>query len=82
MAAREDLLTALEKLSGTGTGIVMVTHHPEDLIPSITHLLVMEDGRILDKGRKEKILRGKSLSALFGDLSQPPFPSGSTGPYS
>lgn len=74
MSAREDLLNALEKLSGTGTRIIMVTHHPEDLIPAITHLLVMEKGRILDKGRKEKILGKKSLSALYGDLSQSPFP--------
>jgi molybdate transport system ATP-binding protein len=80
MAAREDLLNALEKLSRTGTRIILVTHHPEDLIPSITHLLVMEDGRILVKGRKERVLRKKSLSALFGDLSRSPLLSGTRSP--
>lgn len=32
MPARDDLLNAPEKLAGTGTGIIMVTHHPEDRI--------------------------------------------------
>jgi hypothetical protein len=47
-------------------------HPSEDLIPSITHLLVMEKGRVIDKGRKEKILGKKSLADILGDLSRSP----------
>ncbi len=75
--SKKNFLAALEKLSGTGTAIVMVTHHPEDLIPSITHLMVMEKGRILDRGKKEERLRKGSTSTVFGDLSRSPFPAGS-----
>jgi molybdate transport system ATP-binding protein len=73
MGAREELLAALERLSETGTRLVMVTHHPEDLIPSITHLLVVEGGKILRKGRREKIIRDGSLSTLFAGLGPSPF---------
>ncbi|MCL5023515.1 MAG: ATP-binding cassette domain-containing protein [Nitrospirae bacterium] len=66
--ARAGFFAMLERLSGTGTGIILVTHHPEDLIPSVTHVLVMDEGRIIAGGRKEKVLGMKDVSALFGDL--------------
>jgi iron complex transport system ATP-binding protein len=59
IAARTALLDTLERLSKTATGIIMVTHHPEDLIPSITHILLMDGGRVVAGGRKETIT-GKS----------------------
>jgi molybdate transport system ATP-binding protein len=74
MTSREDLLSALQKLSGTR--IILVTHHPEDLIPSITHLLLMDGGRIIAAGRKEDMLRKKKIREIFGDLAELPSSKG------
>jgi molybdate transport system ATP-binding protein len=53
--ARSDFLSTLEKMAKDGTGIIFVTHHPEDLIPSITHILIMDKGRIVFSGGKRDV---------------------------
>ena len=73
IAARQEVLAILEKLSKTGTGIILVTHHLEDLIPSVSHVLLMDGGRIIARGKREAVLRKRELSALFGDTTAPVF---------
>lgn len=72
IAARTAFLDTLERLSKTGTGIIMVTHHPEDLIPFITHIVLMDGGRIVAAGRREAITGKDNLLELPGDLDRPP----------
>lgn len=47
---REALDRQLERIADLGTGMIMVTHHPEDLPQCMTHGLVVEDGRIVKQG--------------------------------
>jgi molybdate transport system ATP-binding protein len=70
--ARSDFLDTLEKLSSTGTNIIMITHHLDELIPSITHVLIMDRGSIYAQGKKHHILKSKKLCLLFeeADVAQ------------
>lgn len=48
--ARADLLRTLDRVAGRGTQLLYTTHRAEELIPAITHRLVLERGRILEAG--------------------------------
>jgi molybdate transport system ATP-binding protein len=49
---RRDFMKSIERVCKTGASVLMATHHPNDFIPSITHILVLENGRIKMKGMK------------------------------
>ncbi|MGC9330205.1 MAG: ABC transporter ATP-binding protein, partial [Candidatus Hinthialibacter sp.] len=55
-SSKIEFLGLLESLAQTQTRIVFVTHHPEELIPSITHVMVLDQGKIMAQGEKEQIL--------------------------
>lgn len=45
-ASRSEFARLLDQLALQGVQIVMVTHHESDIIPAITHMLQLEQGRI------------------------------------
>lgn len=55
----------LRMLTQAGKSIVMVTHYPEDIIPEITRLILIKDGKIFADGPKEELLDSKAISNLF-----------------
>ncbi len=65
--AREAFLTSLTKMAGTrtGPGLVLVTHHVEEIIPGFTHALLLRAGRILAAGPLASTLTSANLSATF-----------------
>ena len=48
--SRSALLVALGRIAGAGTQLIFTTHRAEELIPAITHRLVLRDGRIVERG--------------------------------
>jgi molybdate transport system ATP-binding protein len=50
--ARRTLLRALENVARSGTQLLFTTHRDEELIPLITHVLRLKDGRIAFQGPK------------------------------
>jgi len=42
-----------------------VTHHIEEIIPSIKTVAVLANGEIQQVGKKEELLTSKSLSTVF-----------------
>ena len=52
--ARRQLLALVEKVARSGTQILYTTHRPDEIIPSISHVLVLERGRIWREGAVEK----------------------------
>jgi iron complex transport system ATP-binding protein len=57
--------TTCRKISRAGTGIILVTHNLHDIIPEITRVILMKDGRFCMDGPKEEILTDKNISELF-----------------
>jgi iron complex transport system ATP-binding protein len=65
LAAQAELRDLLRKLAREGTGILLITHHIADIPPEIDRILMMQDGRIVADGPKNKLLTAERLSALF-----------------
>lgn len=67
---REHFLKTLSKLSESETRIVYVTHHIDEIMPLISHILFLKKGRVFLQGEKESMLKGEILSkALDCDIS-------------
>ncbi len=49
-ATRKSLLAGLDRIARGGTQILYTTHRPGELLPCITHVLVLENGRIVWQG--------------------------------
>ncbi|WP_263418276.1 ABC transporter ATP-binding protein [Terriglobus albidus] len=65
IAAQRSLRLTLRSLAQRGTGILLITHHIEDILPEIERVIMMRDGRIVADGAKRDLLTGKRLSQLF-----------------
>jgi iron complex transport system ATP-binding protein len=65
--AREHFLRFLERLAAKNMSatLVLVTHHIEEIVPSLTHVLVLKSGRVLAAGPKGEVLTSAVLSAAF-----------------
>jgi iron complex transport system ATP-binding protein len=65
--ARERFLGFLERLisSKDAPTLLFVTHHVEEIIPQLTHALLIESGRSLAAGPKREVLTTKNLAEIF-----------------
>ncbi len=70
LAAQRDLRHTLSRLAQAGTGLLLITHRLEDIIPEIRRVLLLRDGRLLADGPKEDLLTSTHLSSLFGTAVQ------------
>jgi iron complex transport system ATP-binding protein len=66
MASRRHFLESLRRLAQSGTTLVLVTHHVEEVLPEIEQVVLLRDGRILHKGYKADVLTSARLSEVFG----------------
>ncbi|WP_337243917.1 ATP-binding cassette domain-containing protein [Luteimonas sp. gir] len=66
VVARAQLLERLRTLAHGGTTLVLVTHHAEELLPEIEHVVLLREGRILAEGPRETMLTDAWLSRTFG----------------
>jgi len=66
--AREHFLSFVEELTDKGSfrSLILVTHHVEEIVPAITHALVLKDGAVVAGGEKRRALRSRTLSEAFG----------------
>ena len=65
--ARERFLVDLRKLAKKkkAPGLVLVTHHIEEIVPEFTHVLALRRGRIIYAGPKSGGLNGHTLEKIF-----------------
>ena len=56
----------LRKLAAEGVGLLLITHHLDDIIPEIDRVVLLKDGRIAFDGPKEDVLTSERLSQTFG----------------
>jgi iron complex transport system ATP-binding protein len=55
----------LRKIAGSGTGIILVTHNLHDIIPEISRVVLMKDGRFCGDGPKAEMLTDEKIGELF-----------------
>src|SRR5690606_4898915 len=66
VVARARLLRILRRLAAEGVTLVLVTHHAEELLPEIGHVVLLRAGRVVAEGRRADVLTGPLLSLAFG----------------
>jgi iron complex transport system ATP-binding protein len=66
LASRRRFLESLRTLARGGTTLLLVTHHVEEIIPEIGHVLLLRDGRVLRQGGKAGTLTDAALGETFG----------------
>lgn len=69
--ARVHFLGVVERLARvrgrrTGTALVLVTHHVEEITPGFTHALLLRKGRVVTAGKIAEVLTSAWLSKTFG----------------
>lgn len=64
--ARENFLSSLEdQILQNNTTIIYITHNTEEILPSITHVAILKNGKIIAKGLKKEILTNTILSEAY-----------------
>lgn len=66
--ARGRFLATLRKLASEkhGPALILVTHHVEEIIPEISHVLILRRGRVLAADPAGEVLTNPILSQAFG----------------
>ena len=68
LQARESFLRVVDGMmaAGDGPGVIMVTHHIEEIPPGIGHALILKDGRALAAGPVAETVNSAILTEAFG----------------
>jgi molybdate transport system ATP-binding protein len=55
-AARRGLAGTIAHLMNEGVQVVLVTHRQEEIVPGITHLVLLREGAVVQAGRRQEVL--------------------------
>ncbi len=55
----------LNRLAEHGTGIIVVTHNFEDIIPAVKRVVVLNNGKVFLDGKCDRILTDSNMSQLY-----------------
>ena len=66
LAAQRLLRDQLRELAQSGIGLLLVTHHLDEIVPEITRVVMLRNGEILDDGPTTNMLTDARVSELFG----------------
>lgn len=66
--AREQFLSWMSEIATwpEAPSLVMVTHHVEEILPCVSHIFMLRNGRVLIQGEKKSVLNSAALSTLYG----------------
>ncbi len=56
----------LRNLAQSGVGLLLITHHLDDIIPEIDRVVLLKNGQVFLDGPKKQVLTSESLSTTFG----------------
>jgi iron complex transport system ATP-binding protein len=65
LGAQREMHETMRSLAQGGIGLLLVTHHLEEIIPEIDRVVLLQDGAIVADGPKSQVLTSESLSQLF-----------------
>lgn len=63
---RRRFLDTLRGLALSGTTLILVTHHVEEILPEIEHIVLLNQGRVLAEGDKADLITSERLTDLYG----------------
>ncbi len=56
----------LRNLAQSGVGLLLVTHHLDDIIPEIDRVILLKEGEVFLDGPKAEVLTSARMSSTFG----------------
>jgi iron complex transport system ATP-binding protein len=65
IASRATFLHQIELLARSGTTLILVTHHIEEVIPIINRVLLLKSGCVNFDGARDEAIQSERLSLLF-----------------
>ncbi len=63
--AQLDFIDMMRSLAKSGTTVILVTHHIEEIFEEIQKVVLIKEGNIYASGEKELVLNSQNLSAIF-----------------
>ena len=66
LRAAIELRDTLRRVAAMGTSLIYVTHHLPDIIPEVSRVILLKDGRLHADGAKERLLANDVLSDVYG----------------
>lgn len=65
--AREDLLARIQKMkqAADAPSLLYVTHHTEEILPLLNHVLMIRDGKIFRQGKRDELLNENVLNDFY-----------------
>ncbi len=60
-----EVRATLRNLASSGVGLLLVTHHLDDIVPEIDRVVLLRDGAVYCDGVKTDLLTSRRLSELF-----------------
>jgi iron complex transport system ATP-binding protein len=66
VVARHRFMERVRSIAQTGTTLILITHHVEEIVPEILQVVLLKGGRIAGTGPKAEMLTPQRLSSVFG----------------
>jgi iron complex transport system ATP-binding protein len=65
LVARHEFMERVRHIARSGTTIILITHHIDEIFPEITRAVLLREGHIVADGPKAAVLTASRLSELF-----------------
>ena len=65
LASAGTFLETVRQIAREGTTIILVTHHVEEILPEVSRVILLNEGKVFFDGPKEEALTNDRLSALY-----------------
>lgn len=66
LPALREVRQQLRNLAQSGVGLLLVTHHLDDIIPEIDRVVLLKNGAVFLDGPKAAVLTSETMSSTFG----------------
>lgn len=63
--AQLDFIEMMRSLANSGTTVILVTHHIEEVFEEIQKVVLIKEGMIFSSGKKDEVLNSSNLSDVF-----------------
>jgi molybdate transport system ATP-binding protein len=64
--SRATLAESINRLMMGSMRVILVVHRLEEIVPNITHVLLVKDGQLFMQGPKYEVLTSENISRLYG----------------
>lgn len=65
LKAMHSFRESVRKIACSGKSVILVTHNLQDVIPEISRVILIKEGKVFMDGKKEEVLTDANLSELF-----------------